>query len=114
MNNVAARNYRKKVLQVCQELKPMTPDEANERMQLIHLGAIEGAGRNMAHYAEILQHNIRMLQSTPCFETRAEEAIDNAVETLAAALLVAKLAKQSYQRKPLDMPRFVPMQEAAE
>ena len=89
----------------------MTPEEAAERMQTWHLHGIEDAASKIAHGAEMLQHYTRMLQSTPCFETLAEEAIDRAETTLTAALLVVKLAKQSYAEKPQDIPAFL---EAAE
>lgn len=85
----------------------MTPEQAAERMQTCHLHGITAAAEKIAHGAESLQHYTRMLESTPAYETLAEEAIDRAETNLTAALLVVKLAKKSYAEKPQDIPQFL-------
>lgn len=85
----------------------MSPDEINARYDQAHLAGIESAARWIRQGAEDLQHYTRLLEGRPHFETMAEDAMKEAEAVLTAALLVVKLARNSYDRKPVVLPKFL-------
>lgn len=78
----------------------MTPEEAAERMQSIHLSGIDYAAGNVTHYAERVESYTRALQSTPCFDTLAQEAMGKAEAALTLALQKIQEARQAYNDAP--------------
>lgn len=78
----------------------MTPEEANDRMQIVHLSGIDRAASNVSHYAETVQHYTSALRSTPCFDTLAEEAIGKAEAALTIALQKIQEARRAYRDAP--------------
>lgn len=70
----------------------------DNNLRSIALDGIELHTNKMTKNAADLQHYMQILADTPIYDTEIDEALKNAATTLAAALLVVRIAQEQIKK----------------